>query len=388
MKKTAIFGALGLGVVTLCLGCGEAPWGQARLSYADEALDGGGSGAFGWPARGDTSDRPGEDEVAPGQVGDSGWDGAVDVAPEPVADSALVDASGSVDASWSDDVGDTAVADSAPEDAPVDAPDTTIEDVLVEDGDVVVEDAPGDTAPDVAEEDALSSPRVYLLHSSQGSLKAIDVESGESRVVCTFAEAARYPSLAFTDDGALYGPFGASVLRRVDPCTCEQTEIGAIGEYRGMNGLATNLGEAVVYGLSTNSDVLLRIDPETAEAEVVGEGLGSDFESSGLSRSEVPGELYSINSRDNALYRVSSETGRATRVVSLGRSFSQVGVEWHPSNGALYGCTRESSGGAVYRIDVATGGTTRVARLNSSCNNLAAPTAPIACVDAVWAEAP
>jgi hypothetical protein len=59
-----------------------------------------------------------------------------------------------------------------------------------------------------------------------------------------------------------------------------------------------------------------------------------------------------------------------------------VGIEMHPDNGVLYACSDPAH---LLSIDLVTGEVTDIGDMgqNTACNNLAAPWAPVPCLDSL-----
>ena len=221
----------------------------------------------------------------------------------------------------------------------------------------------------------------FLLHvrSSDDALVKIDTETGEERIVCSFTNGANYPSITFGIDGNLYGSRSGQFLDLIDPCTCETTYIGDIG-YTAVAGITANGVKSMqLYGISGNSDVLLDIALEDANAIEVGDGLGLDFGYLGSTWSDDIQELFSINADTDELYQVDIDTGLAHSIAPLDVNFGSVGIEWHPGDGVLYACTDNH----LYAVDTTNGTTTEIGAMGHGCNNLAAQWTPNECIDSI-----
>ena len=97
---------------------------------------------------------------------------------------------------------------------------------------------------------------------------------------------------------------------------------------------------------------------------------------SGATWSDEDQAIYAINAFDDALYLVDSEDGTASFVGELGVNFGAVGIELHPANNTIYGCTNTK----LYTVDQATGAATFVGPISDAkCNNLAAPYTEVKC---------
>ena len=223
----------------------------------------------------------------------------------------------------------------------------------------------------------LDAPWLLHVRNDTDRLVKIDTDTGVETVVCDFAGDANYPSITFGIGGELFGSRGGSQLDLIDPCTCEVTNVGNMG-FTGVNGITANGLEILrLYGISINSDVLLDISTMNAMSMVVGNGLGINIGYSGSTWSSDILGLYAINADDDKLYEVDVGTGLASAVVDLDVNFVTVGIEWHPDNGVLYGCTD----GHLYSIDPETGTTSEIGNMGHGCNNLAAPWTYVACIE-------
>ncbi|MDQ3693044.1 MAG: DUF4394 domain-containing protein [Chloroflexota bacterium] len=115
-------------------------------------------------------------------------------------------------------------------------------------------------------------------------------------------------ALARHDSASLYS---------VDLTTGEATEIGPIGTYPELIGLAAAEvdGETVLYGVSTTNQ-LITFTPETPgslEADAQLSGLAPGVDIIGIDVRPATGELFGIGD-DNVLYVIDVETGEVTAI--------------------------------------------------------------------------
>lgn len=230
-------------------------------------------------------------------------------------------------------------------------------------------------------------PWLLSFRAETNELIKIDTASGRIVPICEFSTMdGGYPSTTFGKNGVLYGFNGRhSAIDIIDPCTCEVERVGVTQDAAGtifehVPGITANgMKVEALYGLSTEDDVLLDIDVNTAISEIIGP-LGVNFRFAGTTWSDEHGGLYAINNLTDQLYDLNILTGEATPIAQLNVNFATVGIEYHHYEQALYGCTN-MAGGKLYRINTTNGRSTLVTNLNYGCNNLAAPWFPVPCVD-------
>ena len=198
-------------------------------------------------------------------------------------------------------------------------------------------------------------------------------------MVCDLPITDGFPSTTFGLNGTLYGSNNTDqTLDIIDPCTCEVTEVGPTNG--GGDVLFVGITAAADNGLmavdSSNDNVQL-VSPDSGETTLVG-SLGVNFQSSGATWSEADQLLYAINAGNDALFSIDPGTGAASLVVDLSRDFLSVGITEHPGTGVVYACDTD---GVLYTVDTSTGDTAEVGSITgASCNNLAAPFAPVDCI--------
>ncbi len=214
-------------------------------------------------------------------------------------------------------------------------------------------------------------------------LLKISVVTGDGMEICKTAMQSGYNSSTFTRESILYLS-RTGYIDRMDPNTCEITEVGATG-FKAIPGITSNY-ENGIYGVANNNNdpdkknKFLDINLETAEATVIGD-LGSDFGTTGATWCEELQIVYSINGSDDKLYEIDRTTGTATYLVDLVDEngdpfdFGSVGIELHPLNGEIYACSGVAK--ELLHIDPQTGTVTKIGtgmgHEKQDCDNLGAP---------------
>ena len=209
----------------------------------------------------------------------------------------------------------------------------------------------------------------------------VDPQTGEGVVLCVLnVDEAPYNTITFSRDNQLFASHPtADRLDRIDPCSCEVTQVGPLDTsgdvlFVGITSAADN----GLFGVGSLNDNVQTIAPDSGQTGAVG-SLGVNFQSSGATWSEQEQLLYAINAGNDALYSVDTQTGTATLLVDLDRNFLSVGITEHPGTGVLYAC---DSDGMLYSVDPSDGATAQIGSITgSSCNNLAAPWGAIGCIE-------
>lgn len=234
---------------------------------------------------------------------------------------------------------------------------------------------------------SLQCEELYVISIDDGAeftrLLKISVVTGDGVEVCKTERINGYNSSTFTRESILYLS-RTGYIDRMDPNTCEITEVGATG-FKAVPGITSNY-ENGIYGVAnTNNDPdkknkFLDIDIDTAEATVIGD-LGSDFGTTGATWCEELKIVYSINGSDDKLYEIDRTTGLATYLIDLidelgdPFNFGSVGIELHPLNGEIYACSGAAK--ELLHIDPATGTVTKIGtgmgHEKQDCDNLGAP---------------
>lgn len=214
-------------------------------------------------------------------------------------------------------------------------------------------------------------------------LLKISIVTGDGIEICKTAKQSGYNSSTFTRESILYLS-RTGYIDRMDPNTCEITEVGATG-FKAIPGITSNYDNGI-YGVANNNNdegkknKFLDINIETAEATVIGD-LGSDFGTTGATWCEELQIVYSINGTDDKLYEIDRTTGTATYLVDLvddtgaAFDFGSVGIELHPLNGEIYACSGVAA--ELLHIDAETGTVTKIGtgmgHEKTDCDNLGAP---------------
>jgi len=214
-------------------------------------------------------------------------------------------------------------------------------------------------------------------------LLKISIVTGDGTEICKTAKQSGYNSSTFTRESILYLS-RTGFIDRMDPNTCEITEVGATG-FKAIPGITSNY-ENGIYGVANNNNdegkknKFLDINIETAEATVIGD-LGSDFGTTGATWCDELQIVYSINGTDDSLYEIDRTTGFATYLADLVDEngdpfdFGSVGIELHPLNGQIYACSGAAK--ELLHIDPSTGVVTKIGtgmgHEKTDCDNLGAP---------------
>lgn len=242
----------------------------------------------------------------------------------------------------------------------------------------VLDVGPGDTGePECpAECDAVSpdggGEGLWLLHISNGKLWRVAVDSGESTVLCNFGGNETFTALTFTRDNRLMASSGVA-LYEIDPCECTSELRGNYSQGQsGIHGLAPDEANGL-FGVSNVADALVRIDPDDAQTQFVG-NLGTNFDKHGVTWSEATQKLLAINQPTNSLYEIDPANGWAAWKTELEVTFGPVGIEMHPEDGEVYACSGDL---ILYRVNQQNGDMTAmggpVGEGIAGCTNLGAP---------------
>ena len=208
------------------------------------------------------------------------------------------------------------------------------------------------------------------------TLQKIQVADATTTDICTLTGIAGAKTLTFSRGNVLYAGGLNERLYSIDPCTCVATDIGAFG-FVGVAGI-TATPQLDLFGISSGSDVLLRVDTATGAGSIIG-ALGVDFGNQGAAWNEMESRIYALNANTDDVYGVDATTGAASLITSLDQDFGSVGFEYHPLNQRTYGC---SSDAILYEIDTSTGMTSGIGPIPqpNGCSNLAAPWIPVSCL--------
>ncbi|MBL91477.1 MAG: hypothetical protein CMH56_06640 [Myxococcales bacterium] len=251
-----------------------------------------------------------------------------------------------------------------------------------------------------------SDVRPWLLSVVNGGtdsaeLFKIDTETGEYISLCLLGVNKFYTSTTFGINGVLYASNSTDhTIEILDPCSCDLVSLGETG-YGTLPGITANgVKEDQLYGIETTNDLLLELSTETGSGTPVGE-LGLNFTTSGTTWSNDIAGLYALNGDNDMLYTLDLLNGNATEAVQLDADFHYVGIEWNPYDSNLYACTNGSGGlgtsptdnfhaddpapglSKLYKINPDTGHAEFINSLPGACNNLAAPWTAVHCVDVI-----
>jgi hypothetical protein len=160
-------------------------------------------------------------------------------------------------------------------------------------------------------------------------------------------------------------------LYRIDLDAREATKVGGAGRYAGqlignISGLTTT-DDGTLYAAAGGFKLLVRIDPDTGEATVIGDlglaGQGDPSRNDALDLnmfSGCNGTLWLTSAVANKLWTVNRDTGLATLVGPTGHTIT--GVVAHGT--ALYGAGGKGDN-TFYRIDPHSGAATAVGSFGS-----------------------
>ncbi len=156
----------------------------------------------------------------------------------------------------------------------------------------------------------------------------------------------------------LYGVRGGNTLVSIDTATLIATDIGAIG-FSSIGGLTIG-NDGTLYGITTGTDELIRIDRTTGAGTSVGPaGLPITY-STGLGTDPTSGTLYGVAQGgvgfSSVLVRFDRNTGAATRIADMtgNGSTAVVGLDGDGA-GQLWGIDGGSGHEELIRVDKASG---------------------------------
>ena len=172
-------------------------------------------------------------------------------------------------------------------------------------------------------------------------------------------------------------------LLRINPCDCTTEEVGQYGNgmYDGLNGITSNEIQDM-FGSSSTDDIIIDIDPETADAGFLAD-LPGDWGSTGLTWSDpVDNVLYGINATNDRLYTFDGDNAMNISDIQMNGNFGSVGIEYHPGFDVLYACGIANDNNSLYSVDIDSGMVTQVVAdaFEAVCDNLAAPFGPVDCI--------
>ena len=171
-----------------------------------------------------------------------------------------------------------------------------------------------------------------------------------------FAFGVVFASSVCAQGDVLYAARGDRLFR-IDTATMVGVEVGAT-KLGSIAGLAC-AGDGTLYGIVSQKNVLIAIDPETASSVILGQVGVPIGSSSGLAWDPTAGELYAISSLGtgaaSTLVRISPDTAQATVIADTApQTLLGLGCD---AEGTLYGLDGTLGKENLYRIDKATGAT-------------------------------
>jgi len=204
---------------------------------------------------------------------------------------------------------------------------------------------------------AHADPIIYTTGNVGTDLLAVDVKTGETKVIGSFGYPGSAP-LAFGTDGKLYTVTDSmrhesarSQLATVDPATGKTTPIGE-PLAKTVRIMALGPGpDGGLYASGVMENRLYRIDPQTGVFTEIGPFKGGrdvmDF-----ATNPTDGAMYATTT--TALYRLDPKTAELTEVSRYSNVPSSVMGIVFDRDGRLY-ATNYGGESALYRIDPATG---------------------------------
>jgi DNA-binding beta-propeller fold protein YncE len=211
--------------------------------------------------------------------------------------------------------------------------------------------------------DARADPIIYSTGGVGSDLLAIDVKTGETKVIGSFGYAGSAP-LAFGPDGKLYTVTDSmkhenseSQLASVDPTTGKATPIGKPLE-KMVRIMALGPGpDGSLYASGVMENRLYRIDPKDGKFTEVGPFKGGkdvmDF-----AINPKDGAMYATTT--TALYTLDPDTAELKEVVPYSNVAPSVMGIVFDRDGTLY-ATNFGGESALYRIDPGSGKGERIA---------------------------
>lgn len=191
---------------------------------------------------------------------------------------------------------------------------------------------------------------------ADGSLYTIDPNTGQAQLVGGPFGFEGVTAMVFLNNGRLVATATddvegdlRSILIEINPLTGQGTLIGMIGnnhnpdECGRVPGLSYDRASNTLYGLGRLCDsntidrVLLEINPNTAQATIIGSGTGIGGAGNGLAIDDQ-GVIFSTPSPSGgALVTINPVTGVASQVAFLTPSKRVNSLDFHPVSGVLFG---------------------------------------------------
>jgi hypothetical protein len=167
-----------------------------------------------------------------------------------------------------------------------------------------------------------------------------------------------------------------SRLVQIDSFTGAKTVIGALSDPV-VGGLAWDPNHHVLYGSSTGTDRLVRIDPSTAAVTSVG-SYGSAGGMHGLEYDAVHDVLYGTSSLNRSLYSIDTTTGAATLIGAYwdAGGLAIDGLAYDAEQQVMYGATSGFSSvghppAGLYTLNLQTGAAAYVGPFGAGSSSFA-----------------
>jgi MYXO-CTERM domain-containing protein len=181
---------------------------------------------------------------------------------------------------------------------------------------------------------------LYGVNSQNDSLYLIDTATGSATLIGAMAMVNDAVGLAFNvNSGALYVSDLSERLFRVDPATAQAELVGEIGggAYGDLEGLGYDPVNDVLYGISDDAQQFLAIDPATADAVALDVNLPDD-QWRGLTFDPVSGVAYATSVTPSRLYRIDPLAGTTTFIDTLDGASAVQGLAYSsvPGPGAAW----------------------------------------------------
>jgi hypothetical protein len=204
----------------------------------------------------------------------------------------------------------------------------------------------------LVDEDVKPGWTLMSVDSSAGYVFEIDRSTGAT------VQGASIPSSGMTlntmdvrgDGYALVQDATANNILSLNACTGEMTYVGNTG-VGNMCGISFG-PNGDLFGLDTENDQFVKIDPATGAGTVVGP-LDFELGNCGLAYDCSKNLLFGANAYTNRIHTLDPVTGQSTGWVQTEVPFASVGLEFDPSTGLLLAAT----GSALYTVDPSNGDT-------------------------------
>jgi len=221
----------------------------------------------------------------------------------------------------------------------------------------------------------VNAAQASLVGSETNDLFSLDAISGAATFIGAVDPVTSLSIQGLAHDpltGTLYGTDTAGdQLVRIDPTTGLATVIGPHVNVASVNGLAFDPNANVLYGADSGIDSLVRIAPTTGLATVVGNfGWAGNVDMSGLAFDPTTNTLYGndVQAVNDRLFRINTVTGVASAIGNVGVE-GVTGLAFDPNTNTLYGVAGAGTDSLV-TLDTATGVGTIVGPYSPAANDL------------------